>query len=38
MRIGGKTPIFNATELAELGYGVVLYANAALQGAVIPPP
>jgi 2-methylisocitrate lyase-like PEP mutase family enzyme len=34
MVIGGKTPIFNATELAELGYGVVLYANAALQGAV----
>lgn len=35
MVIGGKTPIFNATELAELGYGVVLYANAALQGAVM---
>jgi PEP phosphonomutase and related enzymes len=34
MVIGGKTPIFNATELAELGYGIVLYANAALQGAV----
>ncbi len=34
MVIGGKTPIFNATELGELGYGVVLYANAALQGAV----
>ena len=34
MVIGGKTPIFNADALAELGYGVVLYANAALQGAV----
>lgn len=35
MVIGGKTPIFNADELAELGYGIVLYANAALQGAVM---
>jgi 2-methylisocitrate lyase-like PEP mutase family enzyme len=34
MVIGGKTPIFNADELGELGYGFVLYANAALQGAV----
>ncbi|MBK6613774.1 isocitrate lyase/PEP mutase family protein [Ottowia sp.] len=34
MVIGGRTPIFNATELGELGYGIVLYANAALQGAV----
>ena len=34
MVIGGRTPIFNANELAELGYGIVLYANAALQGAV----
>lgn len=34
MVIGGRTPIFNADQLAELGYGVVLYANAALQGAV----
>jgi len=34
MVIGGKTPIFDAPQLAELGYGVVLYANAALQGAV----
>lgn len=34
MVIDGKTPIFNATELGELGYGLVLYANAALQGAV----
>jgi len=35
MVIGGKTPIFNADELGELGYGIVLYANAALQGAVM---
>jgi len=32
--IGGKTPITGARELADLGYGLVLYANAALQGAV----
>ena len=35
MVIGGKTPIFNASQLGELGYGIVLYANAALQGAVM---
>ena len=34
MVIGGKTPIFGAEELAGLGYGLVLYANAALQGAL----
>lgn len=34
MVIGGKTPIFNANELGALGFGFVLYANAALQGAV----
>ena len=34
MVIGGKTPITSADELATLGYGLVLYANAALQGAV----
>jgi len=34
MVIGGKTPIFNAEQLGELGYGIVLYANAALQGAL----
>ena len=32
--IGGRTPIFGAEELGQLGYGIVLYANAALQGAV----
>ena len=35
MVIGGRTPIFNADQLGELGYGIVLYANAALQGAVM---
>jgi 2-methylisocitrate lyase-like PEP mutase family enzyme len=34
MVIGGKTPIFSAEELGDLGYGIVLYANAALQSAV----
>jgi 2-methylisocitrate lyase-like PEP mutase family enzyme len=34
MVIGGKTPVFGAEELGALGYGLVLYANAALQGAV----
>ena len=32
--MGGKTPIVSAEELAGLGYGLVLYANAALQGAL----
>jgi len=32
--IGGKTPIFGTDELGQLGYGIVLYANAALQSAV----
>lgn len=35
MVIGGKTPIFDADELGRLGFGIVLYANAALQGAVM---
>ncbi|SFN02246.1 2-Methylisocitrate lyase, PEP mutase family [Variovorax sp. OV329] len=34
MVIGGKTPIFSADELGGMGYGIVLYANAALQGAL----
>ncbi len=34
MVIGGHTPIFGAEELGRLGYGIVLYANAALQGAL----
>jgi 2-methylisocitrate lyase-like PEP mutase family enzyme len=34
MVIGGKTPLAPASELGELGFALVLYANAALQGAV----
>lgn len=32
--IGGKTPTLDAAEFGRMGYGLVLYANAALQGAV----
>jgi len=32
--IGGKTPALPAAEFSKLGFGMVLYANAALQGAV----
>jgi 2-methylisocitrate lyase-like PEP mutase family enzyme len=32
--IGGKTPALPAAEFAVMGFGIVLYANAALQGAV----
>ena len=32
--IGGKTPTLSAAEFAAMGFGLVLYANAALQGAV----
>lgn len=32
--IGGKTPVFGQEELASMGYGLVLYANVALQGAI----
>lgn len=32
--IGGKTPTLDASVLADLGFAVVLYANAALQSAV----
>jgi 2-methylisocitrate lyase-like PEP mutase family enzyme len=31
---GGKTPVVNAAELASMGFAMVLYANAALQGAI----
>lgn len=31
---GGKTPIVPGSELASMGYAAVLYANAALQGAI----
>jgi 2-methylisocitrate lyase-like PEP mutase family enzyme len=33
--IGGKTPVQSQQALSRLGYGIVLYANAALQGAVL---
>ena len=32
--IGGKTPIEDARSIADMGYAVALYANAALQGAI----
>ncbi len=32
--VGGKTPVIAQAELAQLGYGLVLYANTALQAAV----
>lgn len=33
--VGGKTPAMTAEELGRQGYSLVLYANAALQGAVL---
>ena len=33
--IGGKTPTLDAAEFTRLGYGLVLYANAALQGSLM---
>lgn len=35
MVIGGKTPPVDHAILRDLGVGVVLYANAALQGAIL---
>jgi len=32
--VGGKTPVLGQEELAKMGYGLVLYANVALQGAI----
>ena len=32
--IGGKTPTLDAGQFAQMGFGLVLYANAALQGAL----
>jgi 2-methylisocitrate lyase-like PEP mutase family enzyme len=32
--LGGRTPVLPQAELAAAGYGLVLYANAALQAAV----
>jgi 2-methylisocitrate lyase-like PEP mutase family enzyme len=34
MVLGGKTPIVDQSAAAEMGFSLVLYANAALQGAV----
>jgi 2-methylisocitrate lyase-like PEP mutase family enzyme len=34
MVLGGKTPIIDQKAAAEMGFSLVLYANAALQGAV----
>src|SRR5580704_14533892 len=34
MVVGGKTPITDRAAAAEMGYGLVLYANVALQGAI----
>jgi len=34
MVVGGRTPILDLAELQEMGFALVLYANAALQGAV----
>jgi len=33
--IGGHTPLLSVAELGALGFGMVLYANAALQGAIV---
>jgi 2-methylisocitrate lyase-like PEP mutase family enzyme len=35
MVVGGKTPIVDASELSAMGFATVLYANAALQGAIL---
>ena len=32
--VGGKTPVLDQEELGKMGYGLVLYANVALQGAI----
>jgi 2-methylisocitrate lyase-like PEP mutase family enzyme len=34
MVVGGRTPILGLSELREMGFALVLYANAALQGAI----
>ncbi|HLZ64593.1 MAG TPA: isocitrate lyase/phosphoenolpyruvate mutase family protein [Aliidongia sp.] len=33
--VGGRTPILGQAELAEMGFAMALYANVALQGAVL---
>ena len=32
--VGGKTPVLDQQELAKMGFGLALYANVALQGAI----
>jgi len=32
--VGGQTPVLGQEELAKMGYGLILYANVALQGAI----
>ena len=33
--VGGKTPVMDFDQLDEMGFGIVLYANVALQGALL---
>jgi 2-methylisocitrate lyase-like PEP mutase family enzyme len=33
--VGGKTPVIDQAQAAEMGFSLLLYANAALQGAVL---
>jgi 2-methylisocitrate lyase-like PEP mutase family enzyme len=35
MVIGGKTPILDVADLSAMGFAIALYANAALQGAIL---
>jgi 2-methylisocitrate lyase-like PEP mutase family enzyme len=35
MVLGGKTPLIDAAEAGAMGFALVLYANAALQGAIL---
>ena len=35
MVIGGSTPIVGASDLSEMGFAIALYANVALQGAIL---
>jgi 2-methylisocitrate lyase-like PEP mutase family enzyme len=35
MVLGGKTPVIGSAEAGAIGFALVLYANAALQGAIL---
>jgi 2-methylisocitrate lyase-like PEP mutase family enzyme len=35
MVVGGKTPIVSEADLSAMGFSIILYANAALQGAIL---